>query len=206
MRKVSVSFMGAQKPEKFIEKIAASSADFIHVDVADGKFVTEKHQPFKMLEKISHLYRKRLDVHLMVKNPKAYIDKYARLNTEYLTVHIELKEDLLEIIKYIKSYGIKAGLSIKADSDLELLTPYLNDISLILIMTVEPGKSGGEHIDMSERLNVLKEMTKDKNLEIAVDGGINADNVSSYEKADIIVSASYLISGDDLEERINSLR
>lgn len=206
MRKVGVSFLTSKNIKKDLERISNSKADYIHVDVADGKFVKEKHLPFKSLERYSNLYQKRLDVHLMVQKPKAFIDSYATLNVEYITVHIELKEDLLELIDQIKQYGIKAGLSVNPKTDIELIYPYLDEVSQVLVMCVEPGRGGQVHIDMSDKVKALKEEIGSRNVIIAVDGGINNENVSLYDDADLIISGSYVLGSDDLNSRIGELR
>ena len=140
-KKVSVSFLSSKDIINDLIDIEASSADYIHVDVMDGKFVKAKNLPFKYLDRMSYILKKRLDVHLMVKDPTKYIEKYATLNSEYITIHVELG-DLDKYLEQIKSYGIKCGLAINPDTDINLLKDYLNKIDLILVMSVFPGAGG----------------------------------------------------------------
>lgn len=206
MRKVAVSFLTSKNARKDIAKLEMTDLDYIHVDVMDGKFVKAKNMPFKLLEKNFSSMRKRLDVHLMAEKPLPLIEKYVQLNTEYITVHIELETDILALIDKVKSYGIKAGLAINPETEIELVYDYLNYIDYVLIMCVNPGAGGQEHMDMSDKVNALKEEIADRNIVIAVDGGINKETVKKYTNADIIISGSYVIDGINFQERIGDLR
>ena len=131
MKKISVSFLSSKNEQKDLLKLSASSTDFIHVDVMDGKFVKKKNNPFKLLSKMSKVLRKRLDVHLMEKNPLKNINYYASLNTEYITIHSELPK-VDKYIDLIKEYGIKCGRAINPDTDITTLLPYLSNTSGIV--------------------------------------------------------------------------
>ena len=144
--KVSASYLSSYSIEKDIMKLNDTDVDFIHVDVMDGKFVKNKTMPFRAMKNIYKFTSKRLDVHLMVAKPKKLIKKYAQLNTEYITIHVEIEEDINELIDLIHNYGIKCGLSIKPNTPLDMLTPYLEKIDMVLFMSVEPGKGGQEFI------------------------------------------------------------
>ena len=124
MKKISVSFLSSDSESKDILKINNTSADFIHVDVMDGRFVKKKHKPYKMLYKMSSEITKRLDVHLMEKKPLKHINYFAALNTEYITVHVEL-DKVDKYLDLIREYGIKAGLAINPDTDESMLLPYI---------------------------------------------------------------------------------
>ena len=127
-RKVSVSFLSSKNKEEDLIKLGATDTDYIHVDVMDGKFVKNKNLPFKLLDRLSYTLLKRLDVHLMVNKPNKFIEEYATLNSEYITIHVELPKEVIDSsIELIKSYGIKCGLAIKPNTDINLLKDYLCD-------------------------------------------------------------------------------
>lgn len=208
MKKISVSFLSSKDEQKDILKLNRTSADYIHVDVMDGRFVKKKHKPYKMLYKMSSTIIKRLDVHLMEKNPLKNINYFAALNTEYITIHVEL-EKVDKYIDLIKQYGIKCGLAINPDTDVSLLLPYLSKIDMVLIMSVMPGKGGQEFIDDTiKKILKIKKMIVSKKLKvkISVDGGIDNEVAKRLDFADIIVSGSYVTNSDDFEEAINTLR
>ena len=208
MKKVSVSFLSSKKESKDILKINNTSADYIHVDVMDGRFVKKKHKPYKMIYKLNSSINKRLDVHLMVKKPLKYINYFAALNTEFITVHVEL-DKVDKYIDLINQYGIKAGLAINPDTDESMLLPYLNKIDLVLIMGVNPGKGGQEFIDdtIKKIIKIKKIILKKKRkVLISVDGGVNAEVAKRLDFADIIVSGNYVTSSNDFESAIQTIR
>lgn len=202
---VGVSFLGYKDFNGFIEMINESEADFIHVDVKDNKFVSGRHDPFLKLYKA--YLNKPLDVHLMCARPHKYIRKYAFLPARYITIHVEI-DNPLEELNYIEEFGIKKGLAIKPSSDLDLLTPFLDKIDYILLMSVEPGLSGQSFMEETyDRLRCLKQMIKGRDIVIAIDGGINNTNASKLRElgADILVSSSYVLNGD-FNERVGLLK
>ncbi|MBO5375929.1 MAG: ribulose-phosphate 3-epimerase [Bacilli bacterium] len=208
MKRISVSFLSSKNEEKDLLKLARTNADYIHVDVMDGKFVKKKHNPYKKLSKLSNQIGKRLDVHLMEKNPLKNINYYASLNTEYITIHAEL-EKVDKYLDLIKQYGIKCGLAINPDTDISILLPYISKIDLVLIMSVHPGLGGQTFIDDTiKKILKVKKMivSKKSKAKISVDGGINAEIAKRLDFVDIIVSGSYVTSSDDFEESINILR
>lgn len=207
-KKVSVSFLSSKNPEEDLFKLGGTDVDYIHVDVMDGKFVKNKVFPFKLLDRMSYVLQKRLDVHLMVNKPYKFIEEYATLNTEYITIHVELDKDVISSsIELIKSYGIKCGLAIKPNTDIETLKDYLDCIDLILVMSVEPGKGGQEFIESTDdKISKIKSMIGKRKISINVDGGINDKTVKRLDKANIVVSGSYVINSSDFQESINSLR
>jgi len=208
MKKISVSFLNSEDDIEDLIDLEATNVDYIHVDVMDGKFVKNKNFPFKTLDYMSYVLKKRLDVHLMVTKPIKYIEKYATLNTEFITIHVELGEKIIkESFELIKSYGIKCGLAINPDTDISTLIPYLDSVDMILVMSVVPGLGGQSFIEEStERLKKVREMITSKDIVINVDGGINEDTISKVNDADIVVSGSYVINSDNFQERINILR
>lgn len=206
---ISTSFLSSKNIPKDLQKLNETSTDYIHVDIMDGKFVPNKTMPFSEMKNIYKYTSKRLDVHLMVKDPKKYIDNYSTLNTEYITVHVELLDDVEKYLNQIKSYGIKCGLSIKPNTPVKELVPYLPLLDLILVMSVEPGMGGQEFIkETEEKIKELRVLLNEyhSNAKISIDGGINKDTRKYCDMCDILVSGSYIINSDNFEEKINSLR
>lgn len=206
MKKVSVSFFNSTNIEDDLINLCSTDTDYIHVDVGDGKFIERKFNPIRELSSLNGALTKRLDVHFMVEDPTDYIKSYSELNCEYITFHCEIKKDILSLLELIKKYGIKCGLSISPDTDLSFLEPYLDDIDMVLVMSVVPGKGGQSFIYSSvDRVKELKKMIGDRNIVISIDGGINADT-SKLVDTDIVVSGSFVLNSDDLDNSINVLR
>lgn len=205
-KKISVSFLSSKDEQKDILKINRTSADYIHVDVMDGKFVKKKHKPYKMIYKMGNTVSKRLDVHLMEKNPLKHINYFAALNTEYISVHVEL-EKVDKYLDLIKEYGIKCGLAINPETDVSILLPYLSKIDLVIIMSVNPGKGGQPFIeDTIDKINYFNDYRKLNNLNylIEVDGGIN-DKIIKKLNADIIVVGNYITAANNYQDQIVKL-
>lgn len=206
-RKVSVSFLSSKNVIDDLIDLEATDTDFIHVDEMDGKFVKNKNTQFKILDRMSYVLQKRLDVHLMVKNPSKLIEKYITLNTEYITLHVELGDKILDYYNQIKSYGIKCGLAINPDTDIESIKDYLDYIDLILVMSVTPGAGGQSFMEeTTNRILKIKDMIKKKKILISVDGGINSDTVKKVDGVDIVVSGSFVIKSEDFQTQIDKLR
>lgn len=204
--KVSVSFLTSNNIKEDLLKLDKTNAGYIHVDVMDGKFVPAINEPYDSLKEID--LEKKLDVHLMVEDPLDYILKYSKLNTEYITIHHEINKDVFSLLDKIKSFNIKCGISINPDTDVSVLEKYLDKVDLILIMSVVPGKGGQSFIEEStDRINKVKDMIKNSNRDIVinVDGGINDKTIAKVSNADLVVSGSYVLNGDDYEEKIMSL-
>ena len=192
-----------------MKKLNETDTDYIHVDVMDGKFVPNKTMPFSEMKNIYKYTSKRLDVHLMVNDPMKYINDYATLNTEYITIHEEIDVDIIEMLKLIKSYGIKCGLAIKPDTLVSDLVPYLPLLDLVLVMSVEPGAGGQKFIMESEdKIKEVKTLIDTYNLstKISVDGGINSETKNYCSLCDILVSGSYIVNSLDFSKQIDSLR
>lgn len=196
MKEVSTSFLKEGSYSNYIEMLNNSNTDYIHFDVMDGKFVENKNLSIKELEKYLKMSKKKNDVHLMVKNPKEYIKTLSIYNISYLTIHKEI-ENYKEMIKLIKSYGIKPGLAINPETDIEDVFEDLKNVSLVLLMSVHPGKSGQEFIEeTTNKISVLKEeiIKKNLNVKISIDGGIKEEVLEKIKDVDIVVSASYILN------------
>ena len=207
--RISASFLSSSNIPVDLKKLNETDVDYIHVDIMDGKFVPNKTMPFSEMKNIYKYTNKRLDVHLMVENPKKYIPLYAELNTEFITFHVETMDNIEENLELIKSYGIKCGLAIKPSTPVKSLVPYLPLLDLILVMSVEPGKGGQSFIlesqDKVKEVRHLVNAYHSKAL-INVDGGIDATTKDKCQECDILTSGSYIIRSDDFQVQIDSLR
>ena len=142
----------------------------------------------------------------LLQDPEQYIIDYSELNCEYIVFHCELKKDILRLLELIKSYGIKCGLAISPDTDISFLEPFLDDIDMILVMSVVPGKGGQSFIYSSvDKIKDIKKMIGDRNIVINVDGGINSETCKLVD-TDIVVSGSFVLGSSDIEKSISLLR
>lgn len=202
---ISVSILGIKEDKKNnYKKIDNTNCDYIHLDIMDGIFVKNKVDYNE-----EYLFKKKLDIHLMVEDVKSYIEKYKKLNPQYITFHLEVKQNINELINLIKDNNIKVGISIKPNTSINEIIPYLSLIDLVLVMSVEPGKGGQEFIESSiYKINELKRIKEEKNFNylIEVDGGINKDTINKVKNADIKVVGSYITNSLDYEEKINILK
>ena len=209
MRKISVSFLSSKNIAEDLNLLDYTDADFIHVDVMDGKFVKNKSLPFREMKHIHKYTKKRLDVHLMVENPSKYIPLYAELNVEYITFHIETEEDVMKNLNLIRDYSVRCGLALCPDTPVKSLIPYLPYLDVILIMSVVPGEGGQEFIPSTEqKLVELHSLLQsyDLNVSVNVDGGVNDETSKKCRYVDILTSGSYILSGESYQDKITSLR
>lgn len=196
--KVSVSVLSSSiNACDITKKLDNTQADYIHLDIMDGKFVENKTWTFSEVKKIISYSKLPLDVHLMVKDPLKYLDDYAMLNTIYFTFHYEAVKDVKGTIEKIKEYGLKVGIAICPDTNEEVLYPYLKDIDQVLVMSVFPGASGQSFIENSlNKIKTIKEeiLRQNTNTVVSVDGGINDETALLCKEAglDMLVSASYI--------------
>lgn len=192
-----LSLLNNKYKEALIEFNNLSKTDWIHFDVMDGDFVTNTTFDFNKVKEINEYNKLYSDVHLMVSDPRKYIKEYVDAKSDSITFHYEAvnKEDVLDIIKEIKSYNVKAGISIKPTTDVKVLDEYLEYLDNILIMSVEPGKGGQKFIESSlDKVRYLKDKKKDYNYLISIDGGINKDTSILVKEAgcDVIIVGTYL--------------
>lgn len=205
MKEVSGSFLSNNDKLYEINRLNNSNVDYIHFDVMDGKFVSNKNITVSELPKLIDNVKKKIDIHFMVSNPDKYIEKICYYNIEYITIHYEIK-NLEDYIDKIKNYGFKVGIAIKPETDIEKIYYLLDKINLVLIMSVEPGKSGQKFIDVSDKINKLKQeiINRKLNVKISVDGGINEEVLTYVKEADILVSSSFILS--DLDRNVDILK
>lgn len=186
-----------EKGINILKRFNNTDLDYIHLDVMDGKFVNNKSFSISEIKKLNDMSLKSLDVHLMVKNPEKYIKDLAMLNVSCITFHYEAAKDINYLIEYIKSFGIKVGIAINPETDINVLSEYLNNINRVLIMGVNPGESGQAFIENTfNKVKNLNDMINCNNYKtlIEVDGGINDKNIEILKQngADIVVSASFI--------------
>ena len=209
--KISTSILSTKDKLDCIKKLNNTNTDYIHIDTMDGIFVKNTSLPIEEINLINKITKKRLDIHLMVENPIFYINNLNNMNIEYITFHLELNQNINEIISNIKEKNYKVGISIKPNTKVKDLLPYLQKIDLVLIMSVEPGYGGQEFIPNT--LNKIEELSKiikenNYNIEIEVDGGINDTNINSLINAgaNIAVSGSFITNANNYQEQINKLK
>lgn len=185
--------------EKELKAIAAAGADWVHVDVMDGHFVpniTIGIPVVRALKKVSSL---PLDVHLMIEKPERYIEDFVKAGSDYLTIHVEATDKPREVLQKIRSLGARAGLTLRPGTPIEEILPLLDEVDLVLVMTVEPGFGGQSFLhDQVEKIKQLKVVRMQKNLNylIEVDGGVNDKTVNACCDADVMVAGSYIFNGD----------
>ncbi len=207
--KIAVSFLTSYySKEKTIELITKTNADFIHVDIMDGGFVNHKNTELNfegLLENVS----KPLDIHLMCFDPIIYIKKLSILNPQYITFHLEATKDIVKTIEEIKMLGIKVGMALKPNTEVNEIKPYLALVDLVLVMSVEPGAGGQEFQEMSiKKIKELKNIREENNLKYAieVDGGINATSINMVKDVDIAVVGSYVCKSNNYQQQIDNLK
>lgn len=205
--RLSVSILNSKDKINMIKTLNNTKISYIHIDVMDGLFVSQKSLPSDEIIKLSPFSSKSLDIHLMVENPMYYIERIKELpNIDNITIHLEINKDIKNILNKIKEYDFKRSLAIKPNTDINLLVPYLDIIDRILIMTVEPGLGGQPFLENSpNRIKEIKKLIKDKNIELEVDGGINNQTINKVKDVDISVVGSYITTSDNPAQKINDL-
>lgn len=194
--------------ERDIKRVEDAGADWLHVDVMDGHFVPNITIGVPVVKSIKKIANIPLDVHLMIENPEKYVEPFAKAGADILTFHYEAVEDVNAIIGLIKSFGIKAGMSIKPKTNPNEVLQYLPNLDLLLVMTVEPGFGGQSFMpDCAEKLQIIKQNSSE-NLIIQVDGGINAETakICTEKGANSLVAGNYIYNSDNIQKAIDSLR
>lgn len=211
MIKVAPSILSANFScmNQAIEMLNASQADYIHCDVMDGVFVPNITFGSKMISDIKEIANLPLDVHLMISTPERYIENFVKAGADIITIHAEATTHLQRAITQIKHYGMKAGVALNPATPLSAIEYILDDVDLILIMSVNPGFGGQKFIPASiEKIQRLKQMLTGRNIVIEVDGGISAQNAKAvYEAgAELLVAGSAVFSAKDPQKAIEEIK
>ena len=196
--------------ERDIKAVENAGADWIHVDVMDGHFVPNITIGVPVVKSLRNVTKLPLDVHLMIENPEKYIEPFAKAGADIITFHYEAvkPEYIKTIIDNIKSFGIKAGMSIKPKTNADEILKYLPQLDMLLVMTVEPGFGGQKFMqDCAEKIPTIK-ANAHENLIIQVDGGINNETAKICTElgATSLVAGNYIYKAENIEQAIKSLR
>ena len=194
-----------------VADIEKSGADMLHIDVMDGMFVSNISFGFPVIESLRGRTDMIFDVHLMISSPERYIERFIDAGADILTFHIEATDKVDECLDIIRAKGKRAGLSVKPDTPIEAVYPYLEKCDMILVMTVEPGYGGQALIPHTvDKVRTLKAYIQKLgyNIEIQVDGGINSENAKtvSLAGADILVAGSSVFKAKERRAAIDALR
>ena len=184
-----------------IRQLDEANVPYVHIDVMDGLFVPSISFGFPIIESIRPLTKRVFDVHLMIQEPIRYVEQFAKAGADIITVHLEACSDVTATLTAIRNAGCKVGLTIKPGTPIETVYPYLPDVDMVLIMTVEPGFGGQKFMpDMVEKIVALKAKLAQEQLQvdIQVDGGINPQTVPVVLEAgaNVIVAGTAVFRGD----------
>lgn len=213
MAEVAPSILAADfaNLQRDIEMLNASEADYIHVDIMDGMFVPNISFGFPVAQAIKRYSKKPLDFHLMIEQPDRYLENFRDAGADILTVHYEACTHLHRTVQLIKELGMEPGVALNPHTPVEVLSEILPDLSLVLIMSVNPGFGGQKFIENTYRkiykLNYMREELG-ADFKIEVDGGVNNTNAKSLVEngADILVAGSFVFNSSDPHTTIADLR
>ena len=194
-----------------LKKIENAGALYAHLDVMDGMFVPNMSFGAPVIASIRKSSPIVFDVHLMIVEPQRYVDDFIKAGADIVTIHYESCEDPLSVIRYIKSKGVKAGLAIKPATSAETIYPFLTEVDMLLVMTVEPGFGGQKMMpDMLDKVRAIRTYANERGIEvdIEVDGGLTADNtkLATAAGANVIVAGSAVFNAPVASDVISAMK
>lgn len=208
---IAPSILSADFNNLLEEVKSVSTAQFLHIDVMDGSFVPNISLGALVYKNLKGKVDMVFDVHLMISDPVKYAKDFVEAGADYLTFHYEAVNDVKGTIEYYKKLGVKVGISIKPNTDVEVLNPYLEYLDLVLIMSVEPGFGGQKFMENAlDKIKYLKEQRLNHkfNYLIQVDGGINEETSKLAVSAgcDVLVAGTYIFKSQDRKNLIKELK
>lgn len=194
-----------------VEMINKSDADWLHLDIMDGTFVPNISFGFPVIDAVAKICKKPLDVHFMIEHPERYVQRTAKTGAMMMNVHYEACVHLHRTVQEIHDAGMKAGVTLNPSTPVCLLEDILNDVDMVLLMSVNPGFGGQKFIEGTiDKLRALREMVDRKNSRalIQIDGGVQAETAPRLVEAgaDVLVSGSYVFKATDPIQTIHDLR
>lgn len=192
-----------------VKAVADAGADYIHIDVMDGHFVPNITFGPAMVKAIRPFTDKVFDVHLMIEPVTPYIESFAKAGADIITVHAEADKHLDRLIQHVKSFGVKAGVSLNPATPERVLEYVLDKIDLVLVMTVNPGFGGQSFIPAQlEKMRRIKQMIGGRPIELEVDGGVNPETAKLCRAAgaDVLVAGSAVFGSKDYAGNIKALK
>lgn len=185
-----------------LKKVELAGAEYIHLDVMDGIFVPNISFGIPVISAVRKCTSAVFDVHLMITEPKRYIDDFVKAGADIITIHIESCEDPLDVVRYIRSKGVRAAVSVKPATPINTVYSMLDELDMVLVMTVEPGFGGQKMIpETVEKVRELRSYMNEHglNVDIEVDGGITPENLHIVTEAgaNVIVAGSAIFKADD---------
>ena len=204
MIKIAPSILAADfsKLADEVREVEAAGAELIHIDVMDGHFVPNITMGPIVVEALRPITKLPLDVHLMISNPDAYIEQFAKAGADYITVHVEACPHLHRTLQFIKSLGVKSGVVLNPHTPIETIQHVLEEVDMVLFMTVNPGFGGQKFIhSVLPKVKQLSDIIRERNLsiEIEIDGGVNEETIIPCVEAGatILVAGSAVFNAPD---------